>query len=108
MNAAQYLLTLVLRIYRAAISPALTTIFGPLGFGCRFTPTCSQYALEAIRAHGALQGAALAARRLCRCHPWGGEGADPVPPAGSESDAAQPRTAAPIHPATPAPSCSLE
>ena len=115
MNAAQDLLTLVLRIYRAAISPALTAMFGPLGFGCRFTPTCSQYALQAVRAHGALHGSALAARRLCRCHPWGGEGADPVPPAGltprasrSTSGAAQSGTAASVHPATRAPSCSLE
>ena len=47
---------------------------------CRFTPTCSEYALEALEAHGALRGTALAARRLARCHPWGGRGFDPVPP----------------------------
>ena len=47
---------------------------------CRFTPSCSEYALEALEAHGALRGTALAARRLARCHPWGGRGFDPVPP----------------------------
>jgi uncharacterized protein len=47
--------------------------------GCRFVPTCSEYAVEAIRAHGALRGTAVSARRLARCHPWGGHGIDPVP-----------------------------
>ena len=48
---------------------------------CRFTPSCSSYALEAIEAHGAWRGIRLAARRVARCHPWGGFGLDPVPPA---------------------------
>jgi putative membrane protein insertion efficiency factor len=47
---------------------------------CRFTPSCSTYALEALEAHGAVRGTMLATRRLCRCHPWGGQGWDPVPP----------------------------
>ncbi len=47
--------------------------------GCRFIPSCSQYAIEAVAEHGALRGAALAARRLTRCTPWGGHGVDPVP-----------------------------
>lgn len=47
---------------------------------CRYTPTCSQYAVEAISTHGALKGGMLALRRICRCHPWGGSGYDPVPP----------------------------
>jgi putative membrane protein insertion efficiency factor len=47
---------------------------------CRFTPSCSEYAAEALREHGSLRGSALAARRLGRCHPWGGHGWDPVPP----------------------------
>ncbi len=48
---------------------------------CRFQPTCSTYALEALEVHGAARGSWFAARRLCRCHPWGGHGWDPVPPA---------------------------
>lgn len=50
-----------------------------LGRQCRFAPTCSEYALEAIRRHGAIKGGRLAARRIARCHPWGGSGYDPVP-----------------------------
>lgn len=46
---------------------------------CRFTPSCSTYAVEALEAHGALRGTALATRRITRCHPWGGMGYDPVP-----------------------------
>lgn len=50
---------------------------------CRFIPSCSEYALEALEVHGTGRGSWLAARRLCRCHPWGGHGFDPVPPARS-------------------------
>jgi putative membrane protein insertion efficiency factor len=46
---------------------------------CRYWPSCSQYALEAIELHGATRGGWLATRRICRCHPWGGHGVDPVP-----------------------------
>jgi uncharacterized protein len=80
----QHTLLLALRLYRLAISPVLTAALGPMGLGCRFTPTCSQYAMEAIREHGAVSGTRLAARRLCRCHPWGGWGHDPVPPVSLE------------------------
>ncbi|MBV8061023.1 MAG: membrane protein insertion efficiency factor YidD [Alphaproteobacteria bacterium] len=51
-----------------------------IGRQCRFTPTCSAYADEALRIHGARRGGRLAMRRICRCHPWGGQGRDPVPP----------------------------
>jgi uncharacterized protein len=47
---------------------------------CRYLPTCSSYALDALETHGAARGAWLTTRRLCRCHPWGGQGWDPVPP----------------------------
>ena len=60
--------------YRYAISPLL----GP--GKCRFQPTCSAYALEAIESHGALKGGWLSLRRILRCHPWGGSGYDPSPP----------------------------
>lgn len=50
------------------------------GRQCRFLPTCSEYAVEAVDLHGPVRGSWLAIRRVCRCHPWGGEGYDPVPP----------------------------
>lgn len=78
MNWAQHILIFAVRIYQWVISPAKAALFGPLG-QCRFTPSCSQYAVEAVRTHGALKGCALAAWRVCRCHPWGGCGEDPVP-----------------------------
>ena len=78
MNAAQNILVLGLRVYQLVISPAKTFLFGPLGH-CRFTPSCSAYALEAVRTHGACRGTLLALRRIGRCHPWGGCGHDPVP-----------------------------
>src|SRR5437899_2417990 len=78
MNAAQHILIFSIRVYRCAISPAKTFLFGPVG-RCRFTPTCSQYALEALESHGAIAGLWLAIRRVARCHPWGGCGHDPVP-----------------------------
>jgi putative membrane protein insertion efficiency factor len=86
MNPAQHFLTLVLRGYRGVVSPLLTAVFGPMGFGCRYSPTCSRYALEAVRLHGAARGSWLAAKRVCRCHPWGGCGDDPVPPASNLHD----------------------
>lgn len=62
----------LIRFYQVVISPLL----GPR---CRYIPSCSQYALEAVSYHGAVKGSQLAAKRLCRCHPWGGFGYDPVP-----------------------------
>jgi putative membrane protein insertion efficiency factor len=78
MNAAQYILIFAVRLYRRVISPAKTLLFGPLS-QCRFEPSCSAYALEAIARHGALSGSWLALKRIGRCHPWGGCGDDPVP-----------------------------
>ncbi|MBR7067236.1 MAG: membrane protein insertion efficiency factor YidD [Bacteroidales bacterium] len=60
------------RLYQMFISP----LFPP---SCRFTPTCSAYAIEAFRRHGLIKGGYLTIRRLLRCHPWGGSGYDPVP-----------------------------
>lgn len=65
-------LLLMIRGYQRGISPFLPP-------ACRYTPTCSEYAAEAIRRHGSARGSLLAARRLLRCHPWGGSGYDPVP-----------------------------
>ncbi|MDE6006887.1 MAG: membrane protein insertion efficiency factor YidD [Muribaculaceae bacterium] len=68
-----FLLTSCIRFYQLSISPMFPA-------SCRYTPTCSQYAIEAIRLHGPGKGLVLALRRLSRCHPWGGSGYDPVPP----------------------------
>lgn len=66
------ILILPILFYRAAISPHTPP-------SCRFTPTCSQYAIEALRKHGPLKGLWLTLKRISRCHPWGGSGYDPVP-----------------------------
>jgi hypothetical protein len=60
-------------IYRYVISPVLPA-------ACRYTPTCSQYAVEALKIHGPFKGFLLAVWRILRCNPWGGHGYDPVPP----------------------------
>lgn len=62
----------LVRLYRLAISPWL-------GSNCRFDPTCSSYAIEALQVHGILKGGRLAIARIGRCHPWGSSGYDPVP-----------------------------
>jgi hypothetical protein len=72
------ILVFALRLYRWTVSPMLVFLFGPTG-GCRFTPSCSQYAVDAIRSRGVLAGSGLAVRRICRCHPWGDGGHDPAP-----------------------------
>lgn len=78
-NSLVKLLSLPILFYRYSISP----LFPPC---CRFTPTCSQYALEALKIHGPIKGTWLSIRRICRCHPWGGSGYDPVPPRGKLID----------------------
>jgi uncharacterized protein len=71
----RFVLLALIGVYKRLVSPLLPA-------ACRFEPTCSVYAAEAIRRHGALRGARLAASRLWRCRPGGGGGPDPVPPAG--------------------------
>jgi len=80
MNPLQHIVVLAVRLYRWTLSPLLSALGGPLS-GCRYTPTCSAYAIEAVQKHGALAGGWLAAKRVCRCHPWGKCGHDPVAPA---------------------------
>jgi putative membrane protein insertion efficiency factor len=81
VNAAQFSLIVCVRFYRLVISPAKQFLFGPSA-QCRFHPTCSAYAIEAISRHGALTGTWLTLKRIGRCHPWGGCGEDPVPARG--------------------------
>lgn len=68
----------LVRFYQIVLSPIKFAILGP-GSRCRFEPSCSQYALEALRGHGVFRGTWLAMKRLLRCHPWGAFGPDPVP-----------------------------
>ena len=63
----------MIRAYQLLVAPIL-------GSSCRFYPSCSHYAAEAVARHGPARGSLLAVRRLLRCHPWGGSGYDPVPP----------------------------
>lgn len=86
----RWLLILPIRLYQWTLSPFV-------GFNCRYAPTCSAYAAEAIATHGALRGLWLAARRLLRCHPWGGSGYDPVPPAHRHCTQHHANHHAPIH-----------
>ena len=72
MSPLAHIAALPVRAYRLLFSPWV-------GFNCRYQPTCSAYALEALEQHGALRGSLLAARRIGRCHPWGQSGYDPVP-----------------------------
>ena len=72
MSVLAWLLRRLVRLYQILVSPALPP-------RCRYLPTCSDYALEAVERHGAIRGVGLALGRLGRCHPWGGSGYDPVP-----------------------------
>jgi len=68
----------LIRVYQVGISPMKNALVG-VSVTCRFQPTCSTYAIEAIDRHGLVCGGAMSVRRICRCHPWGGCGVDPVP-----------------------------
>lgn len=72
MTPLAYVVSLPVRFYRLVLSPWL-------GQSCRYQPTCSAYAMEALEKHGAVKGGWLAAKRIARCHPWGGSGVDNVP-----------------------------
>ena len=74
-NLLRWLLACAIKAYRFCVSPILAP-------SCRFLPTCSDYALEALERHGAVRGSWLALRRISRCHPLGGSGFDPVPVGG--------------------------
>lgn len=74
MSPLAHLLRGAIFIYRYCLSPLLPV-------SCRYAPTCSGYALQAVARHGALRGGWLGLKRICRCHPWGGAGYDPVPAA---------------------------
>ena len=72
MTPLAYIVAVPVRAYRLLLSPGV-------GHGCRFHPTCSAYALEALEKHGAVKGGWLTLRRIGRCQPWGGSGIDNVP-----------------------------
>lgn len=84
MNPAALALRGLIWGYRVLISP----FFAP---SCRYLPTCSAYAAEAVTRHGAVRGGWLAARRIARCHPWGGSGYDPVPASAPADRSLNPR-----------------
>lgn len=67
-----YPFILLIRFYQVTISPYTPAT-------CRFSPTCSSYSLEALKVHGLLKGGWLSIKRICKCHPWGSSGYDPVP-----------------------------
>jgi putative membrane protein insertion efficiency factor len=77
MNPIGLVMRGLIRLYQLLLSPVLPA-------SCRFTPSCSAYAMQAIEEHGPLGGSWLGVKRICRCHPWNDGGYDPVPPAHTE------------------------
>jgi putative membrane protein insertion efficiency factor len=92
------IVALPVRAYRLLLSPWV-------GHGCRYQPTCSAYALEALDRHGALKGGWLAAARICRCQPWGGHGYDPVPGADPAHDLSRQSPGPAVPPCEPRRDC---
>lgn len=68
----KYILIALVRVYQGVLSPYLPN-------ACRYTPTCSQYMIQALTRHGFVKGGWMGMKRIARCHPWGGHGHDPVP-----------------------------
>ena len=99
MNWLRSIACFPIRVYQWILSPLKQALLGP-GSGCRYQPTCSNYAIEAIQRHGIWKGLWLGTRRILRCHPWGGHGWDPVPPG---KDQKHPE---PDHQASMDPSCN--
>ncbi len=89
MSPLARVLAAPIRAYRLVLSPWV-------GRNCRYLPTCSCYALEALEGHGALTGGWLAVRRVARCHPWGGSGIDAVPPPAAQSTRSKKMMTSPI------------
>ena len=79
----KWLFLALVRFYRRVLSPVLPA-------SCRFYPTCSAYAQEALETHGALRGGVLSVRRICKCHPWNPGGVDLVPPLNASKDPENP------------------
>lgn len=79
MSFASFVLRALVRAYQLLLSPVMPA-------SCRFTPSCSAYALGALARHGAIKGSWLATKRICRCHPWNDGGYDPVPESNSKAD----------------------
>ncbi|MEI6177891.1 MAG: membrane protein insertion efficiency factor YidD [Verrucomicrobiota bacterium] len=72
------LIWILIRFYQRVLSPMLKVVAGPAA-GCRYSPTCSNYFLQSVEAHGPFRGSWFGICRIFRCHPWGGSGYDPVP-----------------------------
>ncbi len=79
-----FIFLVLIRFYQYVISPFTSA-------SCRYTPTCSQYAAKAIQVHGPFRGGWMALRRISSCHPWGGSGYDPVPPAKGKEEKNEPQ-----------------
>lgn len=94
MKVIRSLVCLPIRFYQWVLSPLKQGLMGP-GAGCRFSPSCSHYALDAIETWGVAKGLGLAIRRVARCHPWGGCGEDPVPKKGDARETRRPPSASP-------------